>query len=411
MTVELNPDATVILDESARGLRQYIPHYQPIIDLAGGHVAGYEALARRCLLNGQVLSAASVFTDVDVARSTRLAIDRHVREQALGCFAGLSEAGLLALNIAPDWMELVSGNRRSPTLAMIERSGINLSRVVIEVTERCGDLASIKRLVEAYRREGVCIAIDDFGVGASQVDRIIALQPDFIKLDMGLFKSASRGEAEADVFLSVAAIAQRAGCNIICEGVETPQKFHFAIECGADYVQGWLFQRAMAELVDSHGYSDKLNDLKQGYLVRKSVRCSESVRHDQQVIARVQGLCDQLREDREDDRWLARLGEDYRGLGIMRSYMCDRQGRQLSPNYELGFAVDSSSQGHNWSHRPYFSLLHAMQSISPGHVVMSEPYKDIVSDCMCKTFAVFVTSERVLLVDVLVIDSVLFQRS
>ncbi len=389
--------------------RQYLPHYQPIIDLTSAAIAGYEALARRRSADGRVLSAASIFTDDGVARSTRLAIDRHVREQALSDFSTATDGGFLTLNIAPDWMELLTGDRPSPTLAMIERSAIDPGRVVIEVTERSGDPDRVKRLVEAYRRAGLRIAIDDFGVGASQVDRIIALQPDFIKLDMGLFKSACRGEPEADVFLSVAAIAQRAGCKIICEGVETAEEFHFAIECGAGYVQGWLFQRAAAQLTDSHGYSAKLDALKQTYLSRKSRRCSESIRHDQRVIGRVQGLCDQLRQGRDHEHLLASLGEDYRALGVMRTYLCDRQGRQLSPNYELGFPQDPGRQGYNWSHRPYFSLLHAIQDISPGHVVVSEPYKDIVSGCMCKTFAVFVTQDRVLLVDVLVIDRVLFQ--
>ena len=66
-------------------------------------------------------------------------------------------------------------------------------RVVIEITETHGELSRLQRLVEQYHAVGLRVAIDDFGAGNSQLDRIIALAPDMIKLDMRLFKMAAKG--------------------------------------------------------------------------------------------------------------------------------------------------------------------------------------------------------------------------
>src|SRR5690606_36646549 len=98
------------------------------------------------------------------------------------------ESGFLTLNIPPAWISRLGDKAASPTLKMVESSGIDPARVVIEITETHGELRQLQRLVKQYHQAGLRVAIDDLGAGNSQLDRIIALAPDIIKLDMRLFK-------------------------------------------------------------------------------------------------------------------------------------------------------------------------------------------------------------------------------
>lgn len=415
MEVLFKPDAASCIDHGIDSpLEYYIPHYQPILNVASGNIAGYESLARRQQKDGSVVSAAGDLYNTNLPTQTRLEIDRHLREAAIAHFATQPDGGFLSLNISPDWVDLLDRNSAIPTIEMIRNNRLSTSRVIIEFTERSGDLKNLKRLAKAYHRAGISVAIDDFGVGGSQVDRIIALGPDFIKLDMHLFKLASKGGPEADVVLSIAAIAQRAGCKIICEGVETESEFHFALECGADYIQGWLFSPAMAGIIPKSTFTAKINALKRSYLSRKSQMHTRAAVHNREVAAQVEKICQLIQQKASCEGVLAEIDfATLLELGILRVYICDQSGEQISPNYEMsnsGFQANHHAIGCNWSHRPYFPLLNAMYGMNANHIVVSNPYKDAMSGAICKTLGTFVSKERAVLVDVQSNDEVLFLK-
>jgi EAL domain-containing protein (putative c-di-GMP-specific phosphodiesterase class I) len=391
----------------------YLAAYQPKLALASGLVSGYEALARTRDKDGALQSAGALFFNNSINKGYKLALDRYLREQAIEYFAAHPEAGQLALNISPCWVDRLDVDHISPTIAMVEQSGIDPSRIIIEITESSGTLQNLSRLTAQYHRAGLQVAIDDFGVGASQVDRVIALQPDYIKLDMGLFKAAAQGGASADVALATTALAQRAGCKIVCEGVENAAEFHFAVECGADIIQGWLFAAAAEDLVAGDSFASQIVALKRSYLERKSQQLRDSALHNQRVAGAVMALCEQLRDGDSIASILnqAQL-KSWSEMGLLRCYICDENGTQVSDNYNLSASSDlltcANYRGYNWSHRPYFPLLKAMQSVQVERVVVSNPYKDIGTGSLCKTYGKFISGRRILLVDVIVNDDVLF---
>jgi EAL domain-containing protein (putative c-di-GMP-specific phosphodiesterase class I) len=104
---------------------------------------------------------------------------------------------------------------------------------VFEITELGGASSRLPGVVASYRQAGARIAIDDFGAGYSQLDRVLALQPDILKLDMRLFQQAARGGPSSEVVKALAQMAEKTGCWIIAEGVETEAELDFALECGA----------------------------------------------------------------------------------------------------------------------------------------------------------------------------------
>lgn len=394
--------------------RDFLPFYQPIVELATGKIAGYEALARCRRGDNAFVSAGAIFFDVSLSREKKLHLDRYLREKALQGFVDVKESNnsFITLNISPDWVDMLDENHHIPTLEMVKQLGIDPARVIIEITEHCGNLENLKKLTSVYHRAGLKVAIDDFGAGASQIDRVIELKPDFIKLDMGMFKSAARGGHAADIVLSIVAMAQRAGCKIICEGVESEEELYFAIECGADFIQGWLFDPALPNPIKFDCHMDSLNAMKASYLTAKSSRLRQAAQHNKEVANTLVTVCQSLSVNNPLSSIVDRLSiETAKQLGVLQLFLCDGQGNQISDNvcYRDDYLrFDPDSQGKNWSHRPYFPLLHAMNQLQSDHIVVSTPYRDINTGKLCKTHGLFIRSDCVLLIDVLVDDVILF---
>lgn len=389
-------------------IEPYFPHYQPLVYLPSGNIAGYEMLARTRNPRGEIISAGNLFSDPALPVDFKIAVDRQLRQTGFNHFAGHDDCGFITVNITPDWVNRLGDDIASPTMKMIDAAGLDPSRVVIEITETAGELTRLQRIVKEYHRGGVRVAIDDFGAGNSQLDRIIALAPDIIKLDMRLFKLAARGGLSADVLLGMMSITERAGFEVVCEGVETLDEFCFGVDCGASYMQGYLFAPAMPTPLAENQFKPQIDELIGQYFQRKTARLGLSIEHSRAIKQAVLKLREQLRQGVAAD---AVAIESLHQLGIMRFFICNTQGEQLSPNYQIsagGVQLDPRYLGYNWSWRPYFPTLMAMRDRIEFDLMASTTYRDATTNRLCKTFGAFLDEQRVLLVDAAVTDDVLF---
>ncbi|MFT6903481.1 MAG: EAL domain-containing protein (putative c-di-GMP-specific phosphodiesterase class I) [Oleiphilaceae bacterium] len=247
----------------------FFPHFQPIVDIPTGCISGYQALARQKLDSGEIISCGPYFANPETNKSFLLNIDRTVRRQAISAISNMPDNTFLTLNISPEWIGKLSLADEIPTIEMIKEFDVDPSRIIIEITETDGDLASLLRLVNIYRSHGMRIAIDDFGAGYSELGRLIALEPDLIKLDMRFFKSAVEGGIAHDAVRAIGFMAERIGCDIICEGVENEKEFNFAVECGAKMIQGFLFYKATPEFIEPEDPKRLIRKLQKDFLDEK----------------------------------------------------------------------------------------------------------------------------------------------
>ncbi len=378
---------------------QLFPYFQPIVGAANGAIVGYEALARQRDSNGNVKSAGELFIHPDISDKKLIEWDRSVRRQALQQFSELPENTYLTINISAAWIDYIDDFNALPTLLMLDEFDIDTSRIVIEITETEGDLDKIVKAVAMYRKQGLKIAIDDFGAGFSQLERVIAIQPDIIKLDMQLFQNAARGGVETDVVHLLSRLAKRTGCRIVCEGVETNEDFLFGLSCGAQYMQGYLFSPATADFQDSKRYSSQIAALRDSFLTQELIK----EEFKKQFIERIRKLMRHLqRAVAQTDFSMANLAiEPFENSGLLHFYLCDSKGNQISPNFNFSnnaWVADTRQLGFNWSWRPYFYEVLGFEI--NNRVVISERYRDFSTDTLCKTFALRLDDSRVLLVDV-----------
>ncbi|KAF0865528.1 EAL domain-containing protein [Pseudomonas sp. LD120] len=373
--------------------------FQPFIDTATGRIAGVEALGRLRQDNGQLASVGPLFADPRTPTSALRRLDRLVRDDALRRFHEAPADWFLSLNISPRWISRLRPGQPLPSLKQLQQNEVDPRRIVFEITELGGNSQRLTEVVARYRQAGARIAIDDFGAGYSQLDRVLALQPDILKLDMRLFQAAARGGPSSDVVKALAQMAEKTGCWIIAEGVETEAELDFALECGSRYVQGFLFARAEERLFTSDTFVHPFAKLRERYVRHKLDERNRLMRMRLQ-LAELMNLLQAWAQAQAPISQLPRI-EVFPWL--LRFYQCDRHGTQLTPNVEWrdnNWHADSRYVGHNWSWRPYFYHLLA-EGWEERRLTLSNTYRDATSNQYCLTAGQFFDNgQRLLLIDI-----------
>ncbi|MCY1368007.1 putative EAL-domain containing protein YkuI [compost metagenome] len=228
---------------------------------------------------------------------------------------------------------------------------------------------------------------------------MLALQPDILKLDMRLFQAAARGGPSGEVVKALAQMAEKTGCWIIAEGVETEAELDFALECGARYVQGYLFARPELQFPPADAYVTRFAALRDRYVQHKLAERARLMSLRQQLAE----LMSQLRPWAEQGARRDQLPAPSAYPWLLRVYQCDRHGTQISANLDWrdhAWHEDNRYLGHNWSWRPYFYQLLA-EGWEERRLILSSTYRDATSNQYCLTAGQFIDNGgRLLLVDI-----------
>jgi EAL domain-containing protein (putative c-di-GMP-specific phosphodiesterase class I) len=210
-------------------------HYQPIVDLRRGVVAGYEALARFPASMGH--SPAVCFAAASAA-GKRLALEATLIRSALRSRELLPSDTFLTVNISPavllshHWDGVLDSNP-------------NLTNVVIEVTEEesITDYVRIRERLDKIRSLGGCLAVDDAGAGFASLQHIIEMKPAFIKLDRALVKDCHADRAKSVLIEMIGRAGSRLDAWIIAEGIENQHELEELTQLGAPLGQGFYLGR------------------------------------------------------------------------------------------------------------------------------------------------------------------------
>jgi EAL domain-containing protein (putative c-di-GMP-specific phosphodiesterase class I) len=114
------------------------------------------------------------------------------------------------------------------------------SQLVCEITEQAApDDAALASLVREMRRNGIRIAVDDFGAGHSTAERLALIEPDIVKLDATWFQQLCQHPEAEQLFRPLVATLHARSIKVLVEGVETPHHLRIALEGAADLLQGF----------------------------------------------------------------------------------------------------------------------------------------------------------------------------
>ena len=225
--VERHLDAAI----AGEGVRTVV---QPIVDLARGQVAGYEALTRFDLVDGVGPDA---WFDVASRAGRAAELEATTLASALRRRADLPTNCFLTLNVEP-------ASLAHPAVAGVLAAAGDLRGVVVELTEhRPMDMGRLAPLLRRHRHAGAKVAVDDAGAGYSGLQQILELRPDFLKLDRSLVTAVDRDLAKAGLVEMIGVFADRIDAWVIAEGIETPAELERVADLGVPLGQGWALGR------------------------------------------------------------------------------------------------------------------------------------------------------------------------
>lgn len=225
--------------------RQIQPHYQPIVDVRTGRLAGVEALARWTHPYHGPVSPAEFLPLVEEC-GLLASFTRSMLEQALVECAQWSRQGLdinVSVNLSPSTLrdeglaELVQ--------AALARNAVPAARLTLEVTEECliSDPEKALRTMERLRALGVRCAIDDYGTGFSSLALLRRLPVTELKLDKSFLLEGRIDERAMSIMRSTVGLAHSLGISVIAEGVEDVDLLEIVRDLGFDAAQGFLLGR------------------------------------------------------------------------------------------------------------------------------------------------------------------------
>lgn len=219
--------------------------WQPVRDADRADSKGalyWEGCLRHVDRDGQVSSLEGALGALERLGFIRL-LDHRVVAMALDELDRQPSDVTIAVNISARsaaldylWEETVQRLRQEPWLAR---------RLVVEITETSAipNMSEAVRLVDHLRSLGCRIAIDDFGTGYASVRNVMALSPDFVKIDRFFLHYASYGEVQQGIFEHLAGLAWSLGATVIAEGVETAEQAELAAKAGCRWQQGFFWGR------------------------------------------------------------------------------------------------------------------------------------------------------------------------
>ena len=216
-------------------------HYQPIIELKGGCVAGHEALVRwQHPSRGLVQPAEFIHLAEDTGLI--LSLGEWVLREACrwATFIGVDRGLPISVNLS-------ARQFGDPTLVAtvaraLKDSGLPASLLELEITEStamqhtdvtAATFAKLKQL-------GVSIAIDDFGTGYSSLAYLKRFAVDRLKIDRSFVANIPGDRDHKAIVAAVIALSHALGLKVVAEGVETEAQMEFLQTCRCDYLQGFL---------------------------------------------------------------------------------------------------------------------------------------------------------------------------
>jgi diguanylate cyclase (GGDEF)-like protein/PAS domain S-box-containing protein len=236
--------------QSALDEGRVVVHYQPIIGLRTGTVAGFEALAR---INGHddVLVPPGVF--IPVAEDSGLVVPLGAEVLEMACLqakhwqpARPDDSGLtVAVNVSA--RQLQAGDLSALVRKTLERTGLDPSCLHLEITETAiidlhpGVVEQLTRIGEL----GVQIGLDDFGTGYASLTHLRRLPLTFVKIDRSFVDGLGADEEDDRIVSAVVDLAGNLGLRSIAEGVETADQLARLRALGCDQAQGFLFARPL----------------------------------------------------------------------------------------------------------------------------------------------------------------------
>lgn len=229
---------------------QLLLHYQPIVELHGGKLLGFEALVR---WQHPKLGLVAPHQFIPIAEETGLIepIGQWVLEEACRQMsewsARFEACKPLSISVNLSSKQLGRGGLEDNVSSVLRNHGLDPGRLRIEVTESAimEYPEQSAEVLERLRSKGARIGIDDFGTGYSSLSALHRLPVDVLKVDRSFVNKMLQSPENSAIVKTILSLADNLSLDVIAEGVETIEQLHHLRAMGCPYAQGFLFSRPL----------------------------------------------------------------------------------------------------------------------------------------------------------------------
>ncbi|MEN8171126.1 MAG: EAL domain-containing protein [Pseudomonadota bacterium] len=215
--------------------------YQPKVDLKSGEVRGLEALLRWHHADRGLLSP-ELFIPLAERNGLIPIITRWVLNTVLRQCGHWQQQGLLvpiAVNLSG--LDLEDAALPDYLAQLLEAWEIPAEFLELEITETAAfsDQQRSAAILQRLSELGVAVAIDDFGIGYSSLQRLKQLPVNTIKIDKSFVMEEGRGEHDMLFVDSITRLGHQLGMKVVAEGVDSPESWQRLLASGCDMAQGF----------------------------------------------------------------------------------------------------------------------------------------------------------------------------
>jgi len=242
-------------------------HYQPIVSLKTGTIAGFEALLRwerpgvGIVGPGQFIAVAEemglivpigVWAFRKACEQARCWHLEHPQEQPLTMSVNISGRQFAQSDLVAQLEKILLDTQVKPT------------SIKLEITESVtmGDAERTIKVIRELKKLGLRISIDDFGTGFSSLSYLRRFPIDTLKIDRSFVSNLDTNSESREIVRTIIALARTLGMDIVAEGTERLEEVSFLRNLGSDYAQGYFFSRPVdSEQADTLLAKNRVFDL------------------------------------------------------------------------------------------------------------------------------------------------------
>ncbi|TXH83948.1 MAG: EAL domain-containing protein, partial [Rhizobium sp.] len=221
--------------------------YQPMFTPDGSRVDCCEALARWIHPEKGSIPP-NIFVQIAEEMGIVAGITRFMINQA--CRDCVSWPAPLAVSVNLSAQDLRSDDIVGIVMEALEASGLEPSRLHLEVTESClmDEVATVRSILADLRAKGITIAIDDFGTGFSSLSYLDSLPVDVVKIDRSFVRDITTDSRRFKLLCGIVDLSRALSLHIVIEGVETLEQLALIVERNlADIIQGYVFSAPVSQ--------------------------------------------------------------------------------------------------------------------------------------------------------------------
>lgn len=227
--------------------KEFIPYYQPIIDVYKNEMYGCEVLVR-WWFNGKELILPDDFIPYAENSGLIINITDVLLEKTLMQLSSVNwqdSSAIISINMIPGQLEDKQHMRE--VVDLIIKSSISPKQIAFEITERMSfsDLDKAATVIDYLKAQGINVKLDDAGTGYGSFSYIQHFNLQSLKIDKMFVDTIGTHDHKLFVLDSIIAFGKKAGMEMIAEGVETKQQSDYLLQNGVYLQQGFYFSEPL----------------------------------------------------------------------------------------------------------------------------------------------------------------------